>query len=927
MDRGTIRIVVSAAFLFLLSGDQAQAAVFQRHLHIGMSGADVRALQVALNSAAETRLAGSGTGSPGRESSYFGSLTEDAVKRFQLRYASEILRPVGKSSPTGYVGQFTLAKLNSLSAGEGTQSAAAFLPRSLSLGMSGEDVRSLQRILNAQGFLVAASGAGSPGNESSYFGTKTQAALRRFQCAAMSLCSGSAATNGWGMADERTRASLTTASLQPRSQKDIASSASTTYLVIATSQPGSVASNNGTLTGTITTNIDGASLRRGFEYGLSSAYGSVIWVQGAFVPGGFSAKADNLLCDTVYHFRAFVQAPTGNGYGADKAFVTLSCASPTPLALTTPGATPGPADLVSDQRAGILVDDFSASASEWAVYPGPEFPGATANFSTGAGRSGQGGRLSFNMSGSAHYVMAQRALPASLTADRSLSSLSFWVKAPPASTVFAQVHDSSGQTLSYHLQRSIEPMASPNSWMYHTVDLGAPTGYWSGASDGRMHLPIASIGIGIEPARYSIAGTAYFSDRSGSIDFDDIVLNAPSPVVDPSSSAVYPVSYPDLGSNFGAIIHGNNYQAAAYDRLQQLGAKNVRIDVLWDEVEKEKGRYDFALYDPVVSELYRRGMKTLMILCYGNPIYGMAKNAGPTSDEQRSAFLSFASAVVGRYKDKNISVEIWNEPNLDTAWSPNDPAQYARFANAVAAKVREIGPGIPIVTGGLSSIGDLDWMSRMLDAGASQGADAIGWHPYTSAAPESILPNLYMIRSLIAQKTGRSMPVWNTEWGYPSAWYGTGDVARRTQAKLVVRQALTNALSGLPFNSYYDLYDDGTNPSEQEQTFGLYDASGSAKPAAQAMLLYRSNTLGWSVPGLISYPDPHVHILKLQSGSAVRLIAWTDSNPNQPAKTVRLALARAPASVTDLLGAPIPVSQGSGYPAVTVSDEPVYIQF
>lgn len=42
-------------------------------------------------------------------------------------------------------------------------------------------VKALQQFLNAQGFTIAKSGAGSPGNESAYFGAKTKIALNAFQ--------------------------------------------------------------------------------------------------------------------------------------------------------------------------------------------------------------------------------------------------------------------------------------------------------------------------------------------------------------------------------------------------------------------------------------------------------------------------------------------------------------------------------------------------------------------------------------------------------------------------------------------------------------------------------------------------------------------------------------------------------------------------
>jgi peptidoglycan hydrolase-like protein with peptidoglycan-binding domain len=57
------------------------------------------------------------------------------------------------------------------------------LTRDLYRGMSGEDVRTLQGLLNTKGYTVALTGAGSPGNETIYFGPATEAAVIRFQIA------------------------------------------------------------------------------------------------------------------------------------------------------------------------------------------------------------------------------------------------------------------------------------------------------------------------------------------------------------------------------------------------------------------------------------------------------------------------------------------------------------------------------------------------------------------------------------------------------------------------------------------------------------------------------------------------------------------------------------------------------------------------
>lgn len=64
-----------------------------------------------------------------------------------------------------------------------TASAAYVHSTTLKMGSTGSQVMSLQQALNGTGYLVSATGAGSPGAESTYFGSKTKAAVMAFQSA------------------------------------------------------------------------------------------------------------------------------------------------------------------------------------------------------------------------------------------------------------------------------------------------------------------------------------------------------------------------------------------------------------------------------------------------------------------------------------------------------------------------------------------------------------------------------------------------------------------------------------------------------------------------------------------------------------------------------------------------------------------------
>jgi hypothetical protein len=86
---------------------------FTRTLRFGSTGEDVRALQKFLNCAG-FKLAGSGPGSPGKETSLFVDMTYNALIKFQEVYKSDILTPINSNKGTGIFAQFSKAKAYSL---------------------------------------------------------------------------------------------------------------------------------------------------------------------------------------------------------------------------------------------------------------------------------------------------------------------------------------------------------------------------------------------------------------------------------------------------------------------------------------------------------------------------------------------------------------------------------------------------------------------------------------------------------------------------------------------------------------------------------------------------------------------------------------------------------------------------------------------
>jgi len=78
-------------------------------------------------------------------------------------------------------GQLTTS--GTVSTGSSTVPASLLSSSDLTVGSKGAVVKDLQRFLNGAGYVVSASGAGSVGMESEYFGNATKAALAKFQAA------------------------------------------------------------------------------------------------------------------------------------------------------------------------------------------------------------------------------------------------------------------------------------------------------------------------------------------------------------------------------------------------------------------------------------------------------------------------------------------------------------------------------------------------------------------------------------------------------------------------------------------------------------------------------------------------------------------------------------------------------------------------
>jgi len=287
-----------------------------------------------------------------------------------------------------------------------------------------------------------------------------------------------------------------------------------------------------------------------------------------------------------------------------------------------------------------------------------------------------------------------------------------------------------------------------------------------------------------------------------------------------AAPALPPLSPAD---GLGVNIHFTDPQPGEMEMIAAAGFKWVRMDLTWSQTEKVKGKYDFSAYDRLLAALDKQKMHALLILNYGNPLYADPGDKSPFTSrvgtrEFHAAFTKWAAAAVSRFAGRGCIWEMWNEPNYKGFWAPAPSAtQYAALAKATAAAVHAAAPGEPMI-GPASSTFDFNFLEACFKAGLLENWSAVSVHPYREAEPATAAVDFQRLRDLIAKYApkGKAIPIISSEWGY-----STTKVDEATQADYIVREFSSNLAAGIPLSIWYDWHDDGDDPANAENRFGL----------------------------------------------------------------------------------------------------------
>jgi hypothetical protein len=320
---------------------------------------------------------------------------------------------------------------------------------------------------------------------------------------------------------------------------------------------------------------------------------------------------------------------------------------------------------------------------------------------------------------------------------------------------------------------------------------------------------------------------------------------------------------------------------------------------LWFDLEPQKGQWKFDHLDKLVGEAQQNNSEMVLIMSY-SPAWASSKPQQPADWKPGTAgplvdindWRDYVKTVGTRYKGKIHIYEMWNEPDRPKAWvgDMNTMVQMVREAYTI---LKGIDPTVTIVSPSATFPNGNAWLNDFLSKGGGQYVDVIGYHFYTGriddmAPPESVVPLIQKVKSIMTQHGIGDKPLWDTEAG----WLGANLFPDNQQAAYVARAFVLNWLAGV--SRYYYYAWDNRNGTQIEMVGPDF---ATPIPAAKSFATIQTWLTG-SVLHRCLTSDNHDWVCELDQSGTWKYIVWnTDGD-----RSFRLAKNWKVSKVTQLDG-------------------------
>lgn len=361
-----------------------------------------------------------------------------------------------------------------------------------------------------------------------------------------------------------------------------------------------------------------------------------------------------------------------------------------------------------------------------------------------------------------------------------------------------------------------------------------------------------------------------------------------------------------------------------------LGIDIIRDGIGWEGIQRDgPDAWDFSKFDALISSMSAHGIEvqgTLMFTAlWATTIDPSEKdwNKKNKSAPKLDPYLTYVRKTVDRYKGRIHTWEIWNEPDIGFWLSPTE--QFIELFNAASRAVKETDPNAQVLNGGFAMVSrepNPTFISDFL-----KGVDRTNWDVWVYHDYHTFPQMLARNREHRAQYASidSHLPVWINEGGFHDLNIG----GRREQAVTLVKKYSTAPALGIGAYIWYDLHDDGIEPTEPEHHFGLVTNDYQPKPGYAAL----QTLIGQLAPRKFERQLTEVPsgvFAQLYSGgdapaSEHVLVLWREGK-NRTTPTW-IATAGPVTAATDIMGNAVPFTPYAGGTVVTLSDEPIYLRF
>jgi hypothetical protein len=286
---------------------------------------------------------------------------------------------------------------------------------------------------------------------------------------------------------------------------------------------------------------------------------------------------------------------------------------------------------------------------------------------------------------------------------------------------------------------------------------------------------------------------------------------------------------------------------------------------IWNQIEPEKGRYEWQGVDEYVQEVQSYDIATLATIWpfaewdqanwggFGDTpfIFEEELGRGRRKPYDMQAYKRFVSALVERYDDDGINdmpglkypIKYWeasNEPSMQDFFD-GSPEDYLELLKATYEAVKEADPEAKVLHAGLAGTepATVSFWGPIFKKGGGQYFDIAAIHcfPYSDIAAKAqvCVPEFKKLLS----KYGIDKPIWVTDMQYkmgetPGKIFGIKYISPEEHARIFVKSYVTSFAWGAKKIFYTCLRAQPDHPPAFKQA-ALIDENGKIRPAYYAL--------------------------------------------------------------------------------------------